>query len=53
MTRPIEQLDVPLPTLRQRIAVLVQRQREQSTDQSAERLRAFLAPTPTTPEEAS
>lgn len=44
MTRPIEQLDVPLPVLRQR---------EQSADQSAKRLRAFLASIPTTPKEAS
>lgn len=43
MTRPISDLDVPLPTLREQIAALVARQR---ADRSAERLRQFLAPTP-------
>lgn len=52
MTRPIADLDVPLPVLRQEITDLVRRQREQRADQSAERLRAFLASIPTTPEEA-
>jgi hypothetical protein len=48
MTRPIRDLDMPLPTLRQEIADLVARQREQQAEESARRLRAFLAPTPNT-----
>jgi hypothetical protein len=54
VTRPISDLDVPLPVLRQQIRDLVARQRKQRAEASAERLRDFLAPTPnTTPEEAS
>ncbi|MFF8100085.1 hypothetical protein ACF07S_09970 [Streptomyces sp. NPDC016640] len=45
MTRPISDLDVPLPTLQQKVADLVDRQREQRAERSAERLRNFLAPT--------
>lgn len=45
MARPISDLDVPLPTLREQIAALVARQREAQADRSAERLQAFLAPT--------
>ncbi|MFC8983895.1 hypothetical protein [Streptomyces sp. NPDC057115] len=45
MTRPISDLDVPLPVLRQQITDLVARQREQRAEQSAERLRNLLAPT--------
>ena len=45
MTRPISDLDVPLPTLREQITALVARQREQRAEQSAERLRNLLAPT--------
>lgn len=39
-TRPIEDLDVPLPTLRDRMAALVERQKR---DAAAERLRLLLA----------
>lgn len=49
MTRPIADLDVPLPTLREQIAALVASQR---ADRAADR--QLLAPTdtdPTTPEE--
>lgn len=54
MTRPIRDLDVPLPTLRQQMADLVARQREARANHAAARLRDFLAPTnPTTAEEAS
>ncbi|MFF0166728.1 hypothetical protein [Streptomyces prasinus] len=56
MTRPISDLDVPLPTLRQQVADLVARQneqREQRAEQSAERLRNFLAPTTNPAKEAS
>lgn len=56
MTRPISDLDVPVTVLRQRIRALVAHQREQATgqaDRSAEPLAAVLAPTHTTPEEAS
>jgi hypothetical protein len=38
--RPISDLDVPLPTLRDRMAALVERQRQ---DAAAERLRLLLA----------
>lgn len=55
MTRPISELDVPRDVLEQQVADLVARQREQAAEQAAEqsadRLRAFLAPTHTTPEE--
>lgn len=55
MTRPISDLDVPLPVLAEQMAALVARQREQAAEQSAARLRSFLAPTTTatdfTPEE--
>jgi hypothetical protein len=53
VTRPISHLDVPLPRLKQQIADLVARQNEQRAETSAARLRAFLAPTPTTPKETS
>ena len=57
MTRPIADLDVPLPLLRQQLRDLVARQRKQTAglaDRSAARLTAVLAPTPnTTPEESS
>jgi len=56
MTRPIADLDVPLPTLREQIATLVERQNPDRAERSAERLRALLATTDThdttTPEEA-
>lgn len=55
MTRPIEDLDVPLTHLRQQIRDLVARQRAQGTglaDRSAQRLQAVIAPTTPTPEEA-
>jgi hypothetical protein len=42
MTRPIADLDVPLPILRQQLRDLVARQRKQQ---------AAVAPTPTTPKE--
>ncbi len=48
MARPIADLDVPLPILRQEIRELVARQREQRAEASAARRRAFLAPTATT-----
>ncbi|MGW7726296.1 hypothetical protein ACWGJ6_23540 [Streptomyces canus] len=54
MTRPIADLDVPLPVLRQQLRDLVARQRKQQAglaDRSAARLTAVLAPTPTTPKE--
>lgn len=54
MTRPIADLDVPLPDLKRQLRELVARQREQQAglaDRSAARLTAVLAPTPTTPEE--
>jgi hypothetical protein len=47
VTRPISDLDVPLPTLREEIAALVARQNQQRADRSADRLKAFIAPTPT------
>jgi hypothetical protein len=50
VTRPIDDLDVPLPALKERIADLVTRQDEQRANESAARLQALLAPT--TPEEA-
>jgi hypothetical protein len=58
VTRPIAHLDVPLPTLRARIAALVARQGEQRAEESAARLRALPAPThpdtsKCTPEEGS
>lgn len=43
MTRPIGDLDVPLPTLRDRMEQLVARQR---ADAAAERLRLLLAEHP-------
>lgn len=49
MTRPIDQLDVPLTVLQRQIRDLVARQREQGVglaDRSAQRLTALLAPTP-------
>jgi hypothetical protein len=52
VTRPIEQLDVPLTALQQQITDLVARQNEQRANESAARLRTLLAPT-TAPEEAS
>lgn len=51
MTRPIADLDVPRTDLEQQVAALVARQREQAAEESAARLRAFLAPTHTTPKE--
>ncbi|MFJ6729455.1 hypothetical protein ACIQPQ_31585 [Streptomyces sp. NPDC091281] len=45
MTRPIADLDVPLPTLREQIRDLVARQREAAAEQSARRLQQLLAPT--------
>lgn len=54
MTRPIADLGVPLPRLKQQMRELVARQRQQQAglaQRSAERLTAVLAPTPTTPEE--
>jgi hypothetical protein len=54
MTRPISDLDVPLPRLEQQIRDLVERQRAATAaDRSAARLRAFLTPTDVTatPEE--
>ncbi|MFJ4785060.1 hypothetical protein [Streptomyces sp. NPDC088794] len=47
MTRPISDLDVPLPRLEQQIRDLVARQNEQRADASADRLRNFLTPTDT------
>ena len=44
--RPIRDLDVPLPTLRDRMAALVERQRQ---DAAAERLRLLLAEQPSRP----
>ncbi|MGW4825051.1 hypothetical protein ACWEP4_40615 [Streptomyces sp. NPDC004227] len=49
MTRPIADVDVPLPTLRKQIAALVARQNAQRADRSAERLRNLLAPTDQNP----
>ncbi|MFJ6559893.1 hypothetical protein ACIQMV_08430 [Streptomyces sp. NPDC091412] len=49
MTRPISDLDVPLPTLRDRIAALVARQNAQRANRSAARLRNLPAPTDTRP----
>jgi hypothetical protein len=47
MTRPISDLDVPLPTLRERMAAdiraTVVRQRAQTTQESAAKLRWLLA----------
>lgn len=54
MTRPIRDLDVPLTKLQREIHDLVARQRAQSiglADRSAQRLKAVIAPTPSTPEE--
>jgi len=51
VTRPISDLDVPLPTILDQIADLVARQREQRAEQSAERLRNLLAPTTNPAEE--
>jgi len=51
VTRPIADLDVPRTDLERQLRELVARQREQAAEQSANRLRAFLAPTRTTPEE--
>lgn len=51
MTRPISDT-----VLRRQIRELVARQRKQQTplaDRSAQRLRIVIAPTPSTPEEAS
>ncbi|MFJ9633700.1 hypothetical protein ACIRU8_39010 [Streptomyces sp. NPDC101175] len=45
MARPIEDLDVPLPVL---IAELVARQNEQRAEESAQRLRQLLTPSPNT-----
>jgi hypothetical protein len=53
VTRPIDDLNVPLPRLQQQIADLVARQNEQRATESAARLRALLAPNQTTPKEAS
>jgi hypothetical protein len=52
MTRPIRDLDMPLTVLRQQIRELVARQKEQRTEASAARWRAFLAPTHTTTDTA-
>ncbi|MFB7736249.1 hypothetical protein ACFC08_18050 [Streptomyces sp. NPDC056112] len=49
MTRPIADVDVPLPTLREEIAALVVRQNAQRAERSAERLRNLLAPTDQNP----
>ncbi len=46
MTRPISDLDVPLSTLRDQIAVLVERQ---SVDRAVTELRALLAAPPNGP----
>jgi hypothetical protein len=46
MTRPISDLDVSLPTLRDRMAALVERQK---ADAAAERLRLLLAEQPHQP----
>lgn len=46
MTRPISDLDVPLPTLRERMAALIARQKQ---DAAVERLRLLLAEQPTHP----
>lgn len=46
MTRPIADLDVPLPVLARQVRELVARQNEQRAEESAARLRALLAPTP-------
>ena len=53
MTRPIEDLDVPASRLEQRIRELAARQRKDRAEESAARLRAFLATAQsnTTPEE--
>ncbi len=48
MTRPIADLDVPLPTLREQIAALVTRQNPDRAERSAARLRSLLAPSETT-----
>lgn len=47
MTSTIEDLDVPLPTLREQIAALVARQNPDRAERSAERLRSLLAPSGT------
>jgi hypothetical protein len=52
MALPIRDLDVPLTVLRQQIRELVARQKEQRTEASAARWRAFLAPTHTTTDTA-
>ena len=55
MTRRISDLDVPASRLEQQIRDLVARQRKDRAEESAARLRAFLALTTqpdTTPEEA-
>jgi hypothetical protein len=46
MTRPISDLDVPVPTLRDRMAALVERQKREA---AAERLRLILAEQPHQP----
>ncbi len=46
MTRPIRDLDVPLPTLRDRMTALIERQRQ---DAATERLRLLLAEQPQHP----
>ena len=48
MTRPIADLDVPLPTLHEQIAALVARQNPGRAERSAVRLRSLLAPSETT-----
>jgi len=45
VTRPIADLDVPRTDLERQMRELVARQREQAAEASANRLRAFLAPT--------
>jgi len=52
VTRPIADLDVPLPVVEQQIRDEAARY-EARLDAIADRWRAFLAPTPTTPEEGS
>lgn len=52
MTRPIADLDVPLPVLARQVRELVARQNEQRTEESAQRLRQLLTPSPNaTPQE--
>ena len=46
MTRPISALDVPLPTLRERMTALIARQKR---DAAVERLRLLLAEQPSRP----